>query len=51
MRIGNWGMFILGIYLIVVGLISFGILASLERVAGILALVAGILILMEHWKR
>ncbi|MHB8730855.1 MAG: hypothetical protein ACYDAB_03585 [bacterium] len=52
MRISNWGMFLLAIYLILVGLGSFGVIfLGLGRLAGIIALIAGILLLMEHWRR
>ncbi len=52
MRVSNWGMFLLAVYLIIVGLNSFGILFfALGRIDGIIALVAGIMILMEHWRR
>ncbi len=50
-RISNWGMFLLGIYLILVGLESVGIGFELARINGIIGLVAGILIVMEHWRR
>ncbi len=50
MRIANWGMFLLAIYLILVGLNSFGLI-MLGQLTGIVALVAGILLLMEHWRR
>ncbi len=52
MRVSNWGMFLLAVYLIVVGLNSFGILSfAVWRIDGIIALIAGILLLMEHWRR
>lgn len=51
MRISNWGMFLLAIYLVIVGLNSFGIFFfAFGRIHGIIALVAGILLLMEHWR-
>ncbi|HEV2440027.1 MAG TPA: hypothetical protein VGX97_08195 [bacterium] len=50
MRISNWGMFLLAIYLILVGLSSFG-LFMLGQLTAIVALIAGILLLMEHWRR
>ena len=50
MRIANWGMFLLAIYLILVGLNSFGLL-MLGQLTGIVAVIAGILLLMEHWRR
>lgn len=52
MRIANWGMFLLVVYLILVGLESSGfVFLSLGRLTGIVALIAGILLLMEHWRR
>ena len=50
MRIANWGMFLLAVYLILVGLSSFGLL-MLGQLTGIVAVIAGILLLMEHWRR
>jgi hypothetical protein len=50
MRISNWGMFLLAIYLVLVGLQSFGLL-MLGQLNGIVALIAGILLLLEHWRR
>jgi hypothetical protein len=45
-------MFLLAVYLILVGLDSFGVFfVGLGRLAGIIALIAGILLLMEHWQR
>jgi hypothetical protein len=47
-RVTNPGLLLLAVYLIMVGLSSFGIfLFGLERVMGLLALVAGILLLSE----
>lgn len=52
MRISNWGMFLLAVYLILVGLNSFGMfMMGLGQLAGVVALVAGILLLMEYWRR
>ena len=52
MRVTNWGMFLLGIYLIIVGLNSFGFFTfGFGQLVGLLALVAGILILMDNWRR
>ncbi len=51
MRVSNWGMFLLAIYLILVGLNSFGMFFGLGQLTGIVALIAGILLLMEHWRR
>lgn len=51
MRISNWGMLLLAIYLILVGLDSVGMFyLSFGRITGLVALVAGILLLMEHWR-
>jgi hypothetical protein len=51
MRISNWGMFLLGIYLIVVGLSSFDIIHDTGKVTGLIGVVSGVLILMDHWRR
>ncbi len=53
MRISNWGMFLLAVYLILVGLESSGFFMFLGfgRITGTVALIAGVLILMEHWRR
>lgn len=49
LRVGNWGMLLLAVYLILIGIQTLGIsLLGLGRIDGIVALVAGILILMEH---
>ena len=52
-RISNWGMFLLGVYLILVGLESSGffLFRGFGNITGIIALIAGILLLMEHWRR
>lgn len=50
-RVVNWGMFLLGVYLILVGLGQVGIYLGFGYVTGIIALVAGILILIENWRR
>jgi hypothetical protein len=47
----NWGSFLLGVYLIIVGLNSFGIFFGLERIAGLVALVSGVLLVVEHTRR
>jgi len=44
-------MFLLGVYLILVGLNSFGVFFGLGQLVGVIGLVAGIMILMEHWRR
>lgn len=51
MRVSNWGMFLLGVYLILVGLESAGFYFPFGRLTGLVALVAGILLLMENWRR
>ena len=53
MRISNWGMFLLAVYLILVGLEGSGFFLFLgfRGLTGIIALVAGILLLMENWRR
>lgn len=52
MRISNWGMFLLAIYLILVGLDSSGfMMLGFGRLQGIIALIAGVLLLMENWRR
>jgi hypothetical protein len=45
-------MFLLAVYLILVGLDSFGfVFLGLGRLTGIVALIAGILLLLEYWRR
>ncbi|HKX17267.1 MAG TPA: hypothetical protein VJT33_04575 [bacterium] len=53
MRIANWGMFLLAVYLILVGLESSGLFLfrGFGSLTGIIALIAGVLLLMEHWRR
>jgi len=51
MRVTNWGLLLLAIYLILIGLNSFDIFFGLGRLSGIVALVAGILLLVENWRR
>lgn len=51
MRISNWGMFLLGIYLILNGLAFFDILHGLGQLTPLVGIVSGVLILMEHWRR
>jgi hypothetical protein len=51
-RISNWGMFLLAIYLILVGLSSVGLFyVAFGNLTGLVALVAGILLLVENWQR
>jgi hypothetical protein len=51
MRVTNWGMFLLGIYLVIAGIISLGYLFRLAQLNALVGLVAGILILTEHSRR
>ena len=51
MRVTNWGMFLLGVYLVLAGLISlgvFGYFSGMSQLTTLIGLVAGVLILMEH---
>ncbi len=50
MRITNWGLFLLGVYLILAGLSSLGIYL-LGQIVSLIALVAGVLIVMDNWRR
>ncbi len=50
MRITNWGLFLLGVYLILAGLSSLGIYL-LGQIVNLIALVAGVLIVMDNWRR
>lgn len=53
MRVTNWGLFLLGVYLVLAGLSSvvpfffFGF----TQLTSLLALAAGILIIMDTWRR
>ena len=50
MKVTNWGMFLLGVFLVLIGLNSLGILnflAAFSQITYLVALVAGILIIME----
>jgi hypothetical protein len=54
MRVTNWGLFLLGVYLILAGLSSIGIfsfLYGLGQITSLIALIAGILLVMEDWRR
>lgn len=54
MRVTNWGLFLLGVYLILTGLSSVGVfpfLFGLGQIVSLIALVAGILIVMDNWRR
>jgi hypothetical protein len=50
-RVTSWGLFVLGIYLIIVGLDRYGFFFGLGQLTSILALVAGILLVVETWRR
>jgi hypothetical protein len=47
----NWGFLALGIYLILVGLRAFGMFLYLDTLFGIVAFVAGVLILVEQGRK
>ena len=51
MRITNWGLFLLGVYLVLAGLSSLGLFYFLGQVLPLLALAAGILLIMDTWRR
>lgn len=51
MRITNWGMFLLGVYLVINGLVSFDVLRNLGQLTQLLGLISGVLILIEYWRR
>jgi hypothetical protein len=53
MRITNWGLFLVGVYLIIVSLNTLGVLQNITntRIDAIIGLVAGVLLLVEHWRR
>jgi hypothetical protein len=51
MRITNWGMFLLGIYLILNGLAFFDVLRGLGQLTPLVGIISGVLILIEHWRR
>jgi len=51
MRVTNWGMFLLGVYLVLAALTSLGILSffsGLGQLGYLIALVAGVLIIMDN---
>ncbi|HTD46547.1 MAG TPA: hypothetical protein VK881_04690 [bacterium] len=61
MHVTNWGMFLLGVYLVLAGLTSLGVFGysgvtiqvgstnqSFVQLTSLIGLVAGVLILMEH---
>ncbi len=53
MKVSNWGQFLLGVWLVLAGLSSSGIffLGALGQITSLIAIVAGVLIIMEHWRR
>jgi len=52
MKVTNWGLFLLGVYLILAGLDAFGFyLTFLSQLSRLIALVAGVLIVMDTWRR
>jgi hypothetical protein len=51
MRITNWGLFLLGVYLILAGLTSLGFLYSLSQITTLIGVVAGVLLIMENSRR
>ena len=49
MHVTNWGMFLLGVYLVLAGLTSLGVFGySFAQLTSLVGLVAGVLLLMEH---
>ena len=50
MRVTNWGLFLLGVYLILPGLTSLG-LYSLSPITTLIGVVAGVLLITETWRR
>jgi hypothetical protein len=44
-------MVLLGVYLILAGLSSLNVLSQLGQITAVIGLVAGILLLTEHWRR
>ena len=51
MRVTNWGLFILGIYLILSGLEGYGLSFGLGQLTPLLALVAGVWLVVDTWRR
>ncbi len=53
MKISNWGQFLLGVWLVLVGLreMGFYFLGALSQITSLLAIVAGVLTIMEHWRK
>ena len=50
MRVTNWGLFQLGVYLILAGLTPLG-LYSLGQITTLLGVVAGVLLVMDNSRR
>jgi len=50
-RVTSWGLFVLGVYLILVGLERYGFFFGLGQLTSILAVVAGVLLVAETWRR
>jgi len=50
MRVTNWGLFLLGVYLVLAGLTSLG-LYSLSQITTLLGVVAGVLLVMDNSRR
>ncbi len=53
MKVTNWGLFLLGVYLVLAGLSSVlpFFLMGVGQIINLLALAAGILIIMDTWRR
>jgi hypothetical protein len=53
MKVTNWGFFLLGVWLVLAGLSSMGVffLYGLSQITSLIALVAGVLIIMDTWRR
>jgi len=47
----NWGFLVLGLYLILTGLGDFGIFTALAQFNGIVAVIGGVLILVEQGRK
>jgi len=50
MRVTNWGLFLLGVYLILAGLPSLG-MYGLSQITTLLGVVAGVLLIMDTSRR
>jgi hypothetical protein len=51
MQITNWGMFLLGAYLILNGLAFFDVLKGLGAIPTLVGIVSGVLIVIEYSRR